>query len=464
MSNIVNYRYNLNSGKTYSYQKEIASSASSASSASCVGSASSVGSASLTSSCSYETVIVGNSGSTGATGSVTIGSVGNLEFNQLVDNFTRGNLVVSELIAGLKAKGAKSISSTQRSNLHTVTFKLGTKTYKICCNTAAAASQIDTKTSAIYTKTALQNTYGLTDTDIANYFIAAKTENNVVTDYALKPDSNFKTAAELSNYLKYQKDLTLDNFLNDVNKKENTVAKLTSYTQDGDLVTYANYKNYAEEIYLATGDEATKLRQEALNKLVMDFTSGNLANEQVKTILNAIGINKVTYTTSNNLYTYSFEYEGKSYTISCNKEAAAKGSDEVVTTVSSDNFNSIFTDTLKEQLASELKDKSKGFSNEETLAIINDLVNSFKTSVEFYEQNNLKAATIKEFFDSYNSTLKTYNKLEYKNMLNTSETDYSSNIEQLNILVNKIKSSSLEIIFDNTKKHYTKLLRSNLVG
>ncbi|MBQ4115239.1 hypothetical protein IJD34_07525, partial [bacterium] len=156
----------------------------------------------------------------------------------------------------------------------------------------------------------------------------------------------------------------------------------------------------------------------------------------------------VTYTTSNNLYTYSFEYEGKSYTISCNKEAAAKGSDEVVTTVSSDNFNSIFTDTLKEQLASELKDKSKGFSNEETLAIINDLVNSFKTSVEFYEQNNLKAATIKEFFDSYNSTLKTYNKLEYKNMLNTSETDYSSNIEQLNILVNKIKSSSLEIIFE----------------
>ena len=47
---------------------------------------------------------------------------------------------------------------------------------------------------------------------------------------------------------------------------------------------------YAEQIKNATGDNVDKLKQDALNKFIEDFSSGNLAYTQVSTILTAIGV------------------------------------------------------------------------------------------------------------------------------------------------------------------------------
>ena len=159
-----NYKYNLSSGSTFSYTKTTTQN----SSAGSAGSASSGGSA------MSQTVIVGNSSSAssassaGSMSSVSVGSVGQLGFDTIVTQFTKGNLTVNEAINGLKAKGATLVSGSTYGDNRIITFKYQGKTYKICCNSAAAQSQVDSKTVTIFSKAQLAK---IPATEISKYFI-----------------------------------------------------------------------------------------------------------------------------------------------------------------------------------------------------------------------------------------------------------------------------------------------------
>lgn len=351
---IVSYMYNLNNGQTYSYTRAVETSVSSAALSCSASSASSAYGSNVT----YETIIIGSTnsltcgtssvntassaGSVGTTNSagsassigsietLKLGTVGALSFNQIISLFIKGNLTVSETLSGLRAKGAKITGNSEVLNLYVIKFTYNSKNYVIKCNTKAAESQIDNTTSEVFHKNYLLGSEcNFTESQINKYFKAVQTEDGVNTKYVLK--DAYKTLDSVHNAItrefeKYQKDLILDNFMLDMNRITDSSFDLKR-TEDNKILTKKNYETYANEIDLATGEEAKKLRKKALIKLTEEFATGNLANAQVRTILNAIGITKIDYSTANGAYTYKFDYDGKSYKISCNKAAAEKGSD-----------------------------------------------------------------------------------------------------------------------------------------
>lgn len=71
------------------------------------------------------------------------GTVEDLDFYQIINLFMRGDMITSELERGLKAKGATNIVTTEEGDLTVVTFLLNGKNYTIQCVTDAAKSQVD---------------------------------------------------------------------------------------------------------------------------------------------------------------------------------------------------------------------------------------------------------------------------------------------------------------------------------
>ena len=77
------------------------------------------------------------------------GTVEQLSFEQIVNLFLQGNMIVDELKIGLEAKGAKDIKVTEKDGMTTVTFQYDNKNYTLQCAADAAASQIDDVTDEI---------------------------------------------------------------------------------------------------------------------------------------------------------------------------------------------------------------------------------------------------------------------------------------------------------------------------
>lgn len=76
-------------------------------------------------------------------------TVEDLSFEQIVNLFTQGNLVIDELKIGLDAKNAKNIDINDSNNITTVTFEYGGKQYTLKCATDGTTSQIDNSSEVL---------------------------------------------------------------------------------------------------------------------------------------------------------------------------------------------------------------------------------------------------------------------------------------------------------------------------
>ena len=206
-----------------------------------------------------------------------------------------------------------------------------------------------TLTETTYTLNQLKNNYKFTDDIIKKYFKTAPmqtftspTLNNKTVTYIVNTATGCQTINDVVNivFQDYQKDLVLDNFLKNANKKTDKATDL-SKTKNGTQLSVNNYKEYIDEIGLATGEEAKDLRKAAVNKMIKDFTQGNLSLELLGKLFNTLGITdtKETIGTNSQGYTYSFTFEGKKYTMTCNIQAAFSGTDgKTVTTYTQEDL------------------------------------------------------------------------------------------------------------------------------
>ena len=287
-----NYNYNLFNGETFSYLKN------------------------------GKKVQVGDTSETRGAG---VGKVQDLKFEQIIEQFTTGNMVLSEAVKGLTAKGAAISIRQDNGRLAVIGFRYQGKMYTISCNSKDAASQVDEKAHSTFTANELK---GLDAEIIKKYFQTTVMENGKVTKYAFKEGCGYTSLSQLKNdlYQQYQNDLILDNFLAGRGMSDSIGLKKTA---SGKAVTSTNYMQYADEIKLATGNEAKQLRKEAFNKFIKEFSSGNVSSLQSIKILNAIGVESKTKKTVNGNYEYTIKFEGKTYKVICNKDAAAKADDDI---------------------------------------------------------------------------------------------------------------------------------------
>jgi len=289
-----NYMYNLNNGETFSYLKN------------------------------GKKVQVGDTSETRGAG---VGTVQKLSIEQITEQFMSGNMILMEAVNGLKANGARIVVSSKVANNgknHQITFQYQGKTYIITCNKEAAISQIDEKAVTVYAKTEVEK---LPKEIINKYFDIALKQNGQAMQYSLKPNCGYTSLNQLKNdlYQQYKNDLILDNFLTG-RGMENSTGLMK--TESGKYVISTNYVQLADEIKLATGNEAKQLRKKAFNKFIKEFASGNVTTTQAMNILKAIGVESQTRKTVNGNYEYTIKFEGKTYTVTCNKDAAAKADDD----------------------------------------------------------------------------------------------------------------------------------------
>ena len=196
-----NYTYNLFNGETFSYYKN------------------------------GKKVQVGDTSETRGAG---VGRVQDLKLEQIVEQFTTGNMILSEAVKGLRAKGATISMSQNNGKLATIGFRYQGKMYTISCNSKDAASQVDEKAHLTLTANELK---GLDAEIIKKYFQTTVMENGKVTKYAFKEGCGYTSLNQLKNdlYQQYQNDLILDNFLAGRGMAGSSATKL-SYTASGKAV------------------------------------------------------------------------------------------------------------------------------------------------------------------------------------------------------------------------------------
>ena len=251
------------------------------------------------------------------------------KINEVIEQFINGKIsahTATQTLKRLPGVGIKSSSIMSRSS--TLRFTYNGTSYRIYNR----QSDNNTSSAKIYAKTDLQNngTINLSDSLINQYFNLIYEDSNGKTMYTIKPDSGYKTPQQLMSALfeQYKQDLILDNFLENKNKEGERAVDLQKL-ESGETLLATNFDKYAEEIGLATGEEAEKLRAEALDKLIKDYTSGNMNNGQIWDVLNAIGVETLERKIGR-FITYSFTYDGKQYTLNCNMEAAKLANDDIV--------------------------------------------------------------------------------------------------------------------------------------
>ena len=118
-----NYNYNLFNGETFSYLKN------------------------------GKKVQVGDTSETRGAG---VGRVQDLKFEQIIEQFTTGNMVLSEAVKGLTAKGAAISIRQDNGKLAVIGFRYQGKMYTISCNSKDAASQVDEKAHLTFTANELK--------------------------------------------------------------------------------------------------------------------------------------------------------------------------------------------------------------------------------------------------------------------------------------------------------------------
>ncbi len=247
---------------------------------------------------------------------------------QTMQNFVSGKIPLKNAVQILKNYGIKDIQITD-SNTKSIKFTLGEKSYTFSCSSEYKSGS---PTKEFYSKSDLQGkgTCYFSDKMLNEYFDISYKDSDGTVLYTLKPDCGYTSADKLGRALfnQYSQDLLLDNFLNNKNREVESGSLLSRETADGTIITTQNYTQYIDEIGLAEGEDAKKLRDEALNKLLDDFTLGNLTTSQASAILTAIGVTDKKFDeTQEGLYEYTFKYDGVSYTIRCNKAAAESSTD-----------------------------------------------------------------------------------------------------------------------------------------
>ncbi len=215
--------------------------------------------------------------------------------------------------------------------------------------TTTSVAETGTSVTQKFSLSTLQKVYKFTDEVIAKYFDEVK--GMKTPQYKLKPNCGYSNISDLRRALfeEYQNMLILNNFMsgNVADSTGKETASALKRTSDGKLLTATNYTQYAEEIGKATPEEAEELRKNALNQLIKQFSSGNLAVAQVKTILGAIGVKDAKQKVQGDNYVFTFTYDGKNYSITCNKAAAKSGKDNFV------DVRSMLEQELEEYKASE---------------------------------------------------------------------------------------------------------------
>lgn len=256
-------------------------------------------------------------------------TVDNLELSKIIDQFTQGNMITSELIIGLKAHGAELIEQKTNNGNIVVSFDIDGKKYTISCNKEAAASQVDDIKQKRITADAIKK-YNLPQELINKYFDEIQVEDGEVKCYTVKPDCGYTSLSAVINAItnEFNQRMVMNNLLNGQNRETDSATGIQG-TRIYNSAT--KFTQYAEEIEnaLVNGTDIEELKKQALDKFIKDFAAGNIAIKQVETILKAIGVAQPRINTNGDNYIVSFYSGSKSYSITCNKLAAAKGSDEV---------------------------------------------------------------------------------------------------------------------------------------
>ena len=303
------------------------------------GSGTSYGSTSSTSSASSAEDIVNPQStdwhylsSVGSAGSTS--SVGGLEVSIIVDMYIKGNMTINEVLKGLTAHNIKYGVSGG-----TISFSYNGKDYNIYCNSEASKSQIDNITVGVYTEYDLKNKYKFNDKVIEqNFQIVEKIWNEKTNSYEIKyaildeytEFLGVKTAEDLKKaYDKYAQDLIRDNFLANANKNGDSQEYLLKFgNKQLSMENLLEYTDTCEADDILTGKELLNQKQSVLNKLIKDFTEGNLSASQISTILRSIGSGISKKEENNGILTITFKFLGKTYEISCNSVDAQKGTDK----------------------------------------------------------------------------------------------------------------------------------------
>ncbi len=268
------------------------------------------------------------------------------QIDNITNKFANGEIDYNNCISQLTALGVTATALSESS----IRFSYKNKTYTITQKNA-------TTSTPTYTLSQLQNSYKFSDEIINKYFkkqnvstsgaAGAKQNSGNIDRYVVNTSSGCKTISDVEEIAakQYQKDMVLTNFLNDMNKQTNSVSNMQK-ASDGKEITKDNYKNYVNEITATLGTDTDAAKQKALDKLIKDYTQGNIAFQMMGTLFVAIGITDAKAITKGSgtktSVAFEFSFNGKSYKMSCNIFASLLGTDKkTVNTYSANELKNI---------------------------------------------------------------------------------------------------------------------------
>ena len=268
------------------------------------------------------------------------------QIDNITNKFANGEIDYNNCISQLAALGVTATALSESS----IRFSYKNKTYTITQKNA-------TTSTPTYTLSQLKNSYKFSDEIINKYFkkqnvstsgaAGAKQNSGNIDKYVVDTSSGCKTISDVEEIAakQYQKDMVLTNFLNDMNKQTNSVSNMQK-ASDGKEITKDNYKNYVKEITATLGTDTDAAKQKALDKLIKDYTQGNIAFQMMGTLFVAIGITDAKAITKGSgtktSVAFEFSFNGKSYKMSCNIFASLLGTDKkTVNTYSANELKNI---------------------------------------------------------------------------------------------------------------------------
>ena len=268
------------------------------------------------------------------------------QIDNITNKFANGEIDYNNCISQLAALGVTATALSESS----IRFSYKNKTYTITQKNA-------TTSTPTYTLSQLQNSYKFSDEIIKKYFkkqnvstsgaAGGKQNSGNIDKYVVDTSSGCKTISDVEEIAakQYQKDMVLTNFLNDMNKQTNSVSNMQK-ASDGKEITKDNYKDYVNEITATLGTDTDAAKQKALDKLIKDYTQGNIAFTMMSTLFEAIGITVAKAITKGSgtktSVAFEFSFNGKSYKMSCNLFASLSGTDKkTVNTYSANELKNI---------------------------------------------------------------------------------------------------------------------------
>ena len=369
------------------------------------------------------------------------------QIDNITNKFANGEIDYNNCISQLAALGVTATALSESS----IRFSYKNKTYTITQKNA-------TTSTPTYTLSQLQNSYKFSNEIINKYFkkqnvstsgaAGAKQNSGNIDKYVVNTSSGCKTISDVEKIAakQYQKDMVLTNFLNDMNKQTNSVSNMQK-ASDGKEITKDNYKNYVKEITATLGTDTDAAKQKALDKLIKDYTQGNIAFQMMGTLFVAIGITDAKAITKGSgtktSVTFEFSFNGKSYKMSCNILASLSGTDKkTVNTYSANELKNIGATSKQIEKYFESISSIDGKSNTYKLR-------SGKTYTAFLKEVNTNPKN-----GDYTTTNSAGNTVvtTYKNNVKTKEVEYDKNGKVANETIYNKDGSKVVTEFTNGVK------------